>query len=150
MEEGELANTDNRFNGGRAWGIEKVCEWCGVRYGARHEWGSTEHFYCSGRCRAAGYAAEHVRMDWLLIRVLGKAYAVIEGAGLNFNLELPRSGYPGRKAVRAEWRQFSQWAKRFEVNDVSNGAPVASPAHARAAVTDAPVKAGSGKSGSVI
>ena len=150
MEEGELANTDNRFNGGRAWGRETDVSGVGWGMVRGMSGRGTEHFYCSGRCRAAGYAAEHVRTDWLLMRVLGRAYAVIEGAGLNFDLELPRSGYPGRKAVRAEWRQFAQWAKRFEVNDVSNGAPVASPAHARAAVTDAPVKAGSGKSGSVI
>jgi hypothetical protein len=126
-------------------GIEKRCDWCGVEYEARHEWEGTAHFYCSGRCRAAGYAAEHVRTDWLLRRVLGKAYAVIEGAGLNFELEVRRSGYPGVKAVRAEWRQFARWAKRFEVNDVSNGTPVGSPAPVLAAVTDAPDKEGPGK-----
>jgi hypothetical protein len=74
MEEGELASTN-----GRVGGIAKVCDWCGAEYRAKHQWG-TEHFYCSGRCRANWYQEGNSRGDWLLMRVLARSYEVIAGA----------------------------------------------------------------------
>jgi hypothetical protein len=105
--------------------ITKICEWCGKEFVQRHQKVGTAHFYDSAKCRALAYQGEHQFGDWLLLKILGKAYSVIQEGGLNFELEVPRSAYPGSKAARAEYRQFLGWAQRFAVDD-RNG-PAAEP-----------------------
>src|SRR5262245_25794917 len=92
---------------------EQVCEWCGERFMRREL--EAEHYYCSGRCRAGAYQEVHARGDWLLMRVLERAYKVMQEAGINFEMEVDMGGYPGRKALRAEWNQFEEWVRRFAV-----------------------------------
>jgi hypothetical protein len=100
----------------------KVCDWCGGEFEQLYDWAGTQRFYCSGKCRALGYKAERVWEEWVLLRVLGKAYSVIEAAGLNFELEVRRGDFPGLPAVRAEWKQFIRWAGRFLVDEAGVGA----------------------------
>lgn len=58
------------------------------------------------------------------MRVLGRAYAVISEAGLNFDLEVNRSEYPGKAGVLAEWKQFTKWGERFVVSGAGSAEAV--------------------------
>jgi hypothetical protein len=104
--------------------LEKVCEWCGKGFRQMHEWGGGARAYCSGKCRMSGYQDGKSRAEWLLMRVLGKAYSVIAENKFNFDLEIDREGYPGRSAVTGEWKQMVSWAEKFLVSTesaVANG-----------------------------
>jgi hypothetical protein len=101
--------------------LVKVCEWCGVEYEQAHEWGGGSRAYCSGRCRTSGYQDGKSRGEWLLMRILSKAYTVIAENRFNFDLEVPREGYPGRAAVGAEWKQMVAWAEKFLVDTTQPG-----------------------------